>query len=133
MKKSNTPPPEKEYQFLIGKIEFEGYGVIETAFVSPEEVIYGDGSLFVDYAKISNNAVWRVRKLGDVFSKFGTGSKKLNDYFTDEKLEVEKRDFTPVLANGNQVYVVAGFEVSEKVKIDGDTDQIVKINFHPVK
>lgn len=129
MKKSQVPPPENVFNFLIGKIDFSGFGEIETCFVSPDDVIYGDGALYVDYSKISNNAVWRARQLGDVFSKFGTGSKKLNDYFTDEKLDIEKRDFTPVLANGNQIYVVAGFEVSENVKIDGNTDQIVKIIF----
>ena len=131
MKKVKNPPPQTEWQFVIGKLEFEGYGTIETKFVSPDAVVYGNGVLYADYAKISNNAVWRARKLGDKFSKFGTGSKKLNDYFTDEKVEVEKRDFVPVLANGNQIYVVAGLEVSEKAKIDGDTDQIVQINFYP--
>lgn len=122
---------ENEWQFVIGKLKLDNIGTIETKIVSPDDVVYGENSLYVDYTKISNNAVWRTRKLGDKFSKFGTGSKKLNDYFTDEKIEADKRDFIPVLASGNQIYVVAGIEVSENVKLDAETDQIVEIKFFP--
>ena len=51
------------------------------------------------------------------------------DYFTDKKIDVDLRDKIPVLAVGNNVLVVAGFDVSEKVKIVGDADTIVKITF----
>ena len=88
-----------------------------------------EGSLFVDGSKISTNAVWRTRRLGDVFAKLGSGSKKLNDYFTDKKIDTDFRDGIPLLAIQNQVCVVAGLDVSENVKIDGNTDQIVKITF----
>ena len=118
-------------QFVIGEIELDFYGKIKTTLVSPTDVVYGEGALFVDLAKVSNDSVWRVRKLGDVFAKLGTGSKKLNDYFTDKKIETEKRDLIPVLANDNQILVIAERDVSENVKIDGETDQIVKIEFMP--
>ena len=118
-----------EYQFVIGTIELEGIGTIETKVVLPNEVEYGNGILFIDYNKISNESVWRTRKLGDVFSKLGTGCKKLNDYFTDKKIETSKRDSIPVLAIENSILVVAGEDISENVKIDGDTDRIVSIKF----
>lgn len=123
---------ETEWQFVIGKLSLDNIGTIETKIVSPDDVVYGENALYIDYSKISNNAVWRTRKLGDKFSKFGTGSKKLNDYFTDEKIEADRRDFIPVLASGSQIYVVAGIEVSENVKLDALTDQIVEIKFFPV-
>ena len=104
--------------------------MIETKIVSPDDVVYGDGSLYVDQSKISTNAIWRTRRLGDVFAKLGSGSKKLNDYFTDKKVDVDIRDLIPLLVVQNQVCVVAGLDVSEKVKIDGNTDQIVKIVFY---
>lgn len=119
----------KEYEFVVGEINFEGYGKITTSFVSPEEVEYGDGSLYADYDKISNSAVWRIRKLGDMFSKLGTGTKKLNDYYTDKKIDIETRDSLPILCIDSQVLVVAENDISENVKIDGDTEQIVKISF----
>lgn len=118
-----------EYEFVIGNLEMKGLGVIETKIVSPDEVIYGDGSLYFDHGKLSTSAIWRTRRLGDVFAKLGTGSKKLNDYFTDKKVDSDIRDMIPVLAVQNQICVVAGLDVSEKVKVDGETDQIVKVTF----
>ena len=129
-KEKQNNKADAEAAFVIGKVELDGIGVIETNFVQYDEVVYGEDSLYVDYSKISTNAVWRTRRLGDMFSKLGTGSKKLNDYFTDKKIDVDIRDSIPVLALGSQICVVAGYDVSEKVKIDGDTDQIVKITFH---
>ena len=128
-KKSAKIQIETEFDFVIGKLHIDGFGDIITKEVEAEDVEYADGSLYVDGDKISTNAVWRFRKLGDNFSKLGTGSKKLNDYFTDKKFDVETRDFIPVLASGNQVFVVAGHDISEKVKVDGETDTIVKITF----
>lgn len=128
-KKSNETVNETEYDFVVGRTEMDGIGVIETSFVSADEVVYGEGVLYVDYGKISTDAVWRTRRLGDMFAKFGTGSKKLNDYFTDKKIENLLRDKVPVLASSNQVMVVAGEDISENVKIDGETEQIVAIKF----
>lgn len=123
----------EEKLFALGETTIDGYGKIKAELVSSDDVEYGDGSLYVDYLKIPSNAIWRMRKIGDVFSKLGTGSKKLNDYFTDKKIEFDKRDLTPVLASENNILVVAGYDVSEKVKIDGQTDQIVKICFENKK
>lgn len=131
MKKSSEAKQTNEIEFVVGEVEFESYGKIKTSLVSASSVVYGEGSLFVDISKISNGAVWRTRKPGDVFSKLGTGSKKLNDYFTDKKVDFEKRDSLPILVSKNQVLVVAGLDVSENVKIDGETEQIVKIEFFP--
>ena len=118
-----------DYPFAVGQFSFNNIGTIEVKFVSNDEVEYGSGTLYADYNKISNNAVWRFRKQGDVFSKLGTGSKKLNDYFTDKKIDIDKRDNILVLTVENQVLLVAGLDVSEKIKIDSSTDRIVAIKF----
>lgn len=119
----------QEFDFVIGETVIDGVGKIVVDFVSADDVVYGEGVLYVDYNKVSTDAVWRTRRIGDVFSKFGTGSKKLNDYFTDKKIENLLRDKIPVLASGNQVLVVAGEDISENAKIDGETEQIVAIRF----
>lgn len=129
-KKSVKKEEFVEYPFALGETEIEGYGKIVTEIISEYDVNYGDGCFYIDYYKISNEAVWRFRKLGDEFAKLGTGSKKLNDYFTDKKIDVDKRDRIPVLANGNRIYLVAGLDVGENVKISGPTDKIAKITFY---
>lgn len=118
-----------EYLFSIGKTNIDGYGTIKAEFVNPEDVDYGDGSLYADYYKIPLNAVWRSRKQGDMFAKLGSGSKKLNDYFTDKKIEFSNRDSIPVLAKNENIFMVAGHNISEYIKIDSSTDKIVKISF----
>ena len=129
LKQSGRENEKLEYEFVKnGEIVFGNYFKIVTSVVKPEEVVYGEG-LFVDVNKISTNAVWRTRKLGDRFSKIGTGSKKLNDYLTNNKVDYELRDKLPILAVDKNVLVVLGDDVSENVKIDATTDEIVKITF----
>jgi tRNA(Ile)-lysidine synthase len=128
-KKTQNKKTESCFEFALGETEIEGFGKIVAEIVSPESVVYGNGALYADFNKISVGAVWRSRKQGDIFAKLGTGSKKLNDYFTDKKIDLDKRDNVPVLAFHNNVLVVANKDVSENVKIDGNTDTIVKFTF----
>lgn len=129
LKPSSKKEKQTEYEFVKnGEIIFENNFKIITKVVSPDEVVYGEG-LFVDVNKISTNAIWRTRKIGDRFSKIGTGSKKFNDYLTNNKVDFELRDKLPILAVENNVLVVFGDDVSENVKIDSTTDEIVKITF----
>ena len=118
-----------EFEFLKnGEIVFGEHFKITTKVVRADEVVYGE-ALFVDANKISTNAIWRTRRQGDRFSKIGTGSKKFNDYLTNSKVDFELRDVLPVLAVEQNILVVANDDVSENVKIDATTDEIVKIDF----
>lgn len=122
---------EQNVPFVLGKTKIEGYGTIACEMVEAEKVIYGDGSLYLDLAKIPIGSVWRSRQPNDVFAKLGTGTKKLNDYFTDKKIDIETRSTLPVLASGSRVLLVAENDIGEGVKIDSETEQIVKIQFLP--
>lgn len=127
--KKNKKSNHECFEFVKnGEIEFNEEFKIITKVVLPDEVVYGEG-LYVDANKISTDAVWRTRKIGDKFAKIGTGSKKFNDYLTNSKIDYELRDKLPVLAAGESVLVFAGGDVSENVKLDGNTDEIVKIVF----
>lgn len=128
-KKTDKKHAMQEHQFCIGEIKIEGFGSIITQIIDSDEVVYGDGSLYVDYYKIPVDAVWRSRKQGDMFSKLGCGTKRLNDYLTDRKIEANDRDIIPVLAKNKTVYVVSGCEISEKAKLDSGTEKIAKISF----
>ena len=77
-----------------------------------------ENALYFDYRKVPKTARWRYREEGDVIEKFGGGTKKLKSFFIDKKIPVRLRDYIPVLADENEVYVVAGVEISEKVKVE---------------
>ena len=128
-KKTPKNAQNVEFLFNVGETTIPGFGKILVEIVSEFDVNFGDGSFYIDYYKISNDAVWRFRKQGDEFAKLGSGNKKLNDYFTDKKIESDSRDSIPILACGSKVYVVAGFDISENVKIDSQTNKIAKITF----
>lgn len=86
------------------------------------------GKFYLDYHKIPANAIWRTRREGDMFQKIGSkGKKKLNDYFTDKKIPFANRNDIMLLASDSTILLVLGYDVSENVKIDSDTLDIIEI------
>ena len=103
--------------FKCGEFDVPNFGTICVKRVkdfSPKPNV-----LYVDYRKVPKTAVWRFKQEGDVFTKFGGGSKKLKSYLIDKKVPLRERANLPVLADGNEILVIAGLEISNKVKLDG--------------
>ena len=75
----------------------------------------------MDANLIPKDAVWRTRQNKDSFTKFGSGTKPLKSYFIDKKIPNRLRDYIPVLALGNEILCVLGYEISDKVKITEET------------
>ena len=115
-----------ERAFRPGKIAFENFGIVEvnrTANINFEEATH-----LIDAKKLPKNCIWRYRKEGDEFTKFGGGKKKLKSYFIDQKIPQRLRDSIPLLACDNKIYVIAGVEISDEVKIDDKTKFAYSIN-----
>ncbi len=118
-----------EYAFQSGKLKIEGYGIIRSTSskVLTEPKIHQH---IVDADKLPQNAVWRFRQEGDVFSPLGLGgSKKLKEYFIDKKVPQRMRNEIPVLADGNKILAVADIEIADEVKVTNDTKRFYKINY----
>lgn len=99
----------------------------------PQTITFEEGVHYIDASKIPADAVWRTKQQGDVFQKLGAGTKKLADYFTDKKIERHKRDAWPVLASKENILLVAGKDMSESVKIDAQTEEILAIQYKWLK
>ncbi len=110
----------------VGQFAAEGFGTVCIKRVKTSSILQDD-ALYFDNRKVPKDARWRYREEGDVFEKFGGGTKKLKAFFIDKKIPVRKRDFIPVLASGNEVYVIAGVEVSQKVRVDADAPTCFKL------
>jgi len=117
---------QKNYEFKRGKLDISNFGLIETNVTRKFDV--NAYTHLVDMAKLPKDAVWRFRKDGDIFEKFGGGTKSLSDYLIDKKVPVRLRSLTPVLAKGNEVYIIAGVEISNKLKVDKTTKMAYGIN-----
>ena len=122
----NIKPSSRTYPFTRGKLDISNFGLIETFMVKKFKV--GDFTHLIDSAKLPKDAVWRFRRDGDVFEKFGGGTNSLSDYLIDKKIPVRLRNCTPVLAVGNEILIIAGVEISDKVKVDKSTKVAYGIN-----
>ena len=119
-----------ETDFLIGEMFFGGQVVCAQ---KTNDVVFGDG-LYADALKIPGNAVVRTARPGDRFQKLGSkGSKKLVDYFTDKKIPQHKRANVLLVASGSDILAVLGYDIADGVKIDDETEQIVKISVKGAK
>ncbi len=111
-----------EYPFNLGTFNFSNQSVVIESCDSEnlkQETIF-------DFDKIPKNAVIRMRKGGDTFTKYGGTTKKLKDYFIDKKIERYIRDNIPLIAIDNKVLVIIGIAVSENVKVDKTTKNKAK-------
>ena len=89
-------------------------------------VLQLNDGLYGDLKKIPASAVIRTKEDGDFFTKFGGGTKSLGDFLTDKKIPARLRASLPVLANGKEVLVIFGVAVSNKLRVDSSTLEIVK-------
>jgi len=89
---------------------------------------------YLEYSeKVSNGILYvRSRRPGDFIKPFGMeGSKKLQDFFVDEKISREERDRIPLVCIGSEVLWVVGRRINEDYKVRKDTDRIVCLEYIP--
>lgn len=78
--------------------------------------------LRIDLNAVPPDAVFRVKRQGDVFCKFAGGQKTLKKYLIDKKIPQRKRNKLILLASGSEILVICGVEISDKVKTDVNSD-----------
>jgi len=127
-----NPQPFKSYTYELpvpGRVEIGEVGTSIQACVFPRE-----GSMIIrtnpliaqlDYDKIKGNLIVRNRRPGDRFIPLGGHSKKLQDFFTDEKIARSERDKVPLVTAGGKLVWVAGLRIDDRFKITPDTRTIL--------
>jgi len=84
---------------------------------------------FLDYDKIAKPLIVRNRREGDAYSPLGLkGSKKLQDIFVDEKVDIDERDKIPVVEDGSRIVWVVGYRMAEEAKVTASTKKVVKLS-----
>ena len=111
-----------EYGYKKGEFPFKN----KTAVIENGSLEELKTALVFDGAKIPLSSKIRLRREGDVFEKFGGGTKKLKEFLIDKKIPLLERDNLPVIACGNKVYVVFGVAISNSVKVTDKTKRIYK-------
>ncbi len=82
-----------------------------------------------DFDKIEFPLTVRNRRKGDCFIPFGmTGTKKVKDFFIDQKIPVLKRDKIPlVVDNLGKIIWIAGYRADNSFKVDKGTKKLLKL------
>ncbi|NMC37506.1 MAG: tRNA lysidine(34) synthetase TilS [Bacteroidales bacterium] len=83
---------------------------------------------FLDFEKISFPLLIRNWRKGDSFIPLGMShSKKLSDYFIDNKFSLIKKENTLILESGDKIAWIIGERIDERFKITSSTTKILKI------
>lgn len=83
---------------------------------------------YFDYDKLIGDVYVRNRRDGDRFVPFGMkGSKKLKDYFIDEKIPKDERDRIPIITDDKNIIWIVGYRISDLYKITRDTKRVLII------
>jgi len=86
-------------------------------------------TVFFDADKILFPLYIRYRKDGDVFKPLGlNGSKKLKDFFIDEKIPKTERDKIPLFVDQEKILWVSGMRVDQRVAVSASTKNILMIH-----
>ncbi len=88
----------------------------------------GNTQAFIDYDKVKLPIKVRSWKEGDRFYPLGAGgSKKLQDFFTDHKVTVNKRVNVPVFYDREKIIWVGNHRIDHRVRITGKTKKILRM------
>ncbi|HGE72622.1 TPA: tRNA(Ile)-lysidine synthetase, partial [Candidatus Poribacteria bacterium] len=75
-----------------------------------------------DYDVVNGELHLRNRRKGDRFQPLGMSStKKLKEYFIDEKIPKSQRDKIPILTDGNKIMWVVGYNIDDRFKVTTQT------------
>lgn len=83
--------------------------------------------VFFDASLIKFPLEIRARKNGDKFAYSKNGSKKIKDFFIDQKIEREKRDLTPLVLSDDRIIWIAPYRRSVDFMVEDTTKEILLI------
>lgn len=124
--KHNLSYDEKIYLSLGEEKSFNGYIISAKLVDKVGEKSKAIG--YFDYDKLSFPLEIRTRKNGDKFNPLGFGhSKKLKDFFIDEKIDKIDRDRIPLIISDGTIIWIVSHRLAEDAKVDQNSKNIVKI------
>ena len=121
-----------------GTVELPSFGLIlkveiSASLPSEDELKRGDGDVsFMDARKVHFPFEVRPWKPGDRFFPSGmSGSKKLQDFFTDLKIPRNRRHTIPILCDREKICRIIGFRTDDRVKVTATTREVVRVEALP--
>ncbi len=92
------------------------------------ELSYEKSTAFMDFNKVKFPLLIRNFKPGDRFIPFGMeGCQKLKKFFNNNKISKKTRAECPLVESDGKIIWIAGYRISNCVKIDRKTEKVLKI------
>lgn len=123
--RNKEQPTNLVIPFTLGSISFDNY----TLNFEKSGAITHLNALSFDLDKLPDGAVIRLKQPGDKICAFGGKNKTLKKYFSDKKIESRVSSTLPLIAKGNQIYLVCGVDISENLRVDENSRNIIKFTF----
>ncbi|MGE5328443.1 MAG: tRNA lysidine(34) synthetase TilS [Deltaproteobacteria bacterium] len=131
------PESSKDFCYNIdipGEIEIpelNAYLSIKVVNIRDIKEINNKSSIcLLDRKKLDGLLQIRNRRMGDRINPYGMkGTKKLKDFFIDEKIIIEQRNKIPVIADEQEIIWIIGERYSEKYKITKETEEVVILEY----
>ena len=101
---------------------------MEPVKTSPADLVGNGNTVYLDGDAVQPAAEFRNRRARDRFRPLGgTGSQKLKQFFIDKKIPRWERNSVLLLASGSNILWVAGYRLSDNVKVKDDTKNVLKL------
>lgn len=108
---------------------FEGAGSYRGFTVSSG----GERGMRVDLDRFPQGCTVRTRREGDFLIPFGGRRKTLKKFFTDRKIPARVGWGIPLIAQGSEILVAVGVEISDRVRISSETVHAGSITWEEMK
>jgi len=88
-------------------------------------------SAYLDLDAVGDGLTVRVWKRGDRFQPLGMdGTKKLHDFFVDEKVPQAWRGRVPLVCSPEHIVWVVGHRIDQRASLSGSTQRVLRLEFN---
>ena len=115
------------YNFVNKHVTFGEYQ-LQSELISADKVNNLLAKNLIDYDKIEGEVVLRARESGDSIRLKKRPQKSVKKLFCELKIDIEKRDNLPILADEKGVIWIFDVGPAERVAVDKNTKNILKIS-----
>lgn len=116
----------RAYLNIGDKLKFNGYTITAKEAKTPSNK--SKARAYFPMKKLSFPLLVRTRENGDRFKPYGFNhTKKLKDFFIDQKVERQSRDQIPLILSNNDIIWVVGLRQSEDYKVRPDDESLLMI------
>lgn len=127
---------KREIVSLRNRFTFEDYRIIMKKLkkIPPKRYLFEDKKItYIDLDKTSFPITIRHRQSGDRFYPLGMkNSKKLKDFFIDEKVPKFERDKVLLFCDNEKILWIAGMRIDNRVAVTNSTKNILKLKIEKI-